>query len=128
MYNNLNNVNYLLCQIYICLVFNANCVCVYSFCIVEPLIIEHVINVSISKTERNVCCCQFMRRCKVVHCYLKHFFQNVTEVLWICVSTWNTTRGAQSVRQELSRKKDEKSKIQKGRRGMYRAILATMGY
>jgi predicted CoA-binding protein len=100
----------------------------HSVCIVGPLITEHVTNVSISKAERNVCCCQFMRRCKVVHCYLKHFFQNVIEVLWISVSTWNTRHGAQSASEELSRKIYETSKIQKGRRGMYRAILATMGY
>lgn len=46
-----NNVKLWVCKIYIFFVFTVNRLCVYSFCCVEPLIVEHVISMAaISKT------------------------------------------------------------------------------
>ena len=46
-----NNVKLWVCKIYIFFVFTVNWLCVYSFCCVGPLIVEHMISMAaISKT------------------------------------------------------------------------------
>jgi hypothetical protein len=46
LYYNINNLKYSLCKIYILYVFASDWVCVFSFHIVEPFVIEHMISVA----------------------------------------------------------------------------------
>ena len=43
---NFNSMQYYVCRIHMLFVITSNCLCVYSFCSAEPLIIEHKIIVA----------------------------------------------------------------------------------